>query len=158
MNKLQQTDLPPLSALESGLYPPPTDPSCYCKRSARSLFEWLELFVWVIGITLLIFSVFLRVAVVDGDTQYVTTTLHANGYDDIQVTAGIAVEWTILADSADLNGCNNEIVLPFAGQQIRLSEGENTICFLLEEAGTYPYSCWMGMIRGSITVVDSADA
>lgn len=75
MNKLQQTDFPPLSALESGLYPPPTDPSCYCKRSARSLFEWLELFVWVIGITLLIFSVFLRVAVVDGDSMQ--STLHS---------------------------------------------------------------------------------
>ena len=75
MNKLQQTDLPQLSELESGLYPPPTDPSCYCKRSARGLFEWLELFVWVIGITLLIFSVFLRVAVVDGDSMQ--STLHS---------------------------------------------------------------------------------
>lgn len=74
MNKLQQTDLPQLSELESGLYPPPTDPSCYCRRSARGLFEWLELFVWVIGITLLIFSVFLRVAVVDGDSMQ--STLH----------------------------------------------------------------------------------
>ena len=75
MNKLQQTDLPQLSELESGLYPPPTDPSCYCKRSARGLFEWLELFVWGIGITLLIFSVFLRVAVVDGDSMQ--STLHS---------------------------------------------------------------------------------
>lgn len=75
MNKLQQTDLPQLSELESGLYPPPTDPSCCCKRSARGLFEWLELFVWVIGITLLIFSVFLRVAVVDGDSMQ--STLHS---------------------------------------------------------------------------------
>jgi len=75
LNKLQQTDLPQLSELESGLYPPPTDPSCYCKRSARGLFEWLELFVWVIGITLLIFSVFLRVAVVDGDSMQ--STLHS---------------------------------------------------------------------------------
>lgn len=75
MNKLQQTDLPQLSELESGLYPPPTDPSCYCRRSARGLFEWLELFVWVIGITLLIFSVFLRVAVVDGDSMQ--STLHS---------------------------------------------------------------------------------
>lgn len=75
MNKLQQTELPQLSELESGLYPPPTDPSCYCKRSARGLFEWLELFVWVIGITLLIFSVFLRVAVVDGDSMQ--STLHS---------------------------------------------------------------------------------
>lgn len=69
MNELQQTDSMDLSALESGLYPPPKDPESYCKRSSRGLFEWLELFVWVIGITLLIFSVFLRVAVVDGDSM-----------------------------------------------------------------------------------------
>ena len=93
-------------------------------------------------------------AVVDGDTQYVTTTLHANGYDDIQVTAGIPVEWTIIADPADLNGCNNEIVLPFADQQIRLSEGENVIRFLPEKTGQYTYSCWMGMLRNTVTVVE----
>ena len=32
--------------------------------------------------------------------------------------------------------------------------GENVIEFLPEEAGTFPYSCWMGMIYGSITVTE----
>ncbi|MCD8216982.1 MAG: sulfite exporter TauE/SafE family protein [Clostridiales bacterium] len=51
------------------------------------------------------------VSAIDGDVQYVTTTLHSNGYDDIQVTAGIPVVWTIEVDESNLNGCNNEIVL-----------------------------------------------
>lgn len=66
-------------------------------------------------------------AVVDGGTQYVTTALRANGFDDIQVVAGIPVEWTITADKESLNGCNNEIVLSTFGQQVKLSEGANTV-------------------------------
>lgn len=93
-------------------------------------------------------------AVVDGGTQYVTTALRANGFDDIQVVAGIPVEWTITADKESLNGCNNEIVLSAFGQQVKLSEGANTITFTPEEPGEYLYSCWMGMLRSTITVVE----
>lgn len=93
-------------------------------------------------------------AVVDGGTQYVTTTLRANGYDDIQVVAGIPVVWTILADGETLNGCNNEIVLPVFDQHVKLAEGANTITFTPEEPGEYLYSCWMGMLRNTITAVE----
>lgn len=93
-------------------------------------------------------------AAVKGDVQVLTTRLRANGYDDIEVTAGIPVEWTIIADAESLNGCNNEIVLPMFDQQVRLTEGENLITFTPEEAGTYPYSCWMGMLRNTITVTE----
>ena len=31
---------------------------------------------------------------------------------------------------------------------------ENLVQFLPENSGTVPYSCWMGMIRSSITVLD----
>lgn len=94
------------------------------------------------------------VAVVDGNKQYLTTTLHVNGYDDIQVVAGIPVEWTILVENDALNGCNNELVLPFANQQIKLVEGKNIIEFIPEKAGQYTYSCWMGMLRNTITVLE----
>ena len=93
-------------------------------------------------------------ATVEGDIQVLTTYLRANGYDDIEVTAGIPVEWTIIADGDSLNGCNNEIVLPAFDRQVRLTEGENRITFTPEEAGTYPYSCWMGMLRNTITVTE----
>ena len=56
----------PLHLLESGLYPPPNNPKAYCRRSAKGLLEWVELFVWVIAIALLVFSFLLRIAVVDG--------------------------------------------------------------------------------------------
>lgn len=95
------------------------------------------------------------IAAVDGDKQYLTTTLHVNGYDDIQVAAGIPVEWTILVEPDTLNGCNNELVLPFANRQIKLTEGKNVIEFLPEEVGQYAYSCWMGMLRNTITVAES---
>lgn len=94
-------------------------------------------------------------ATVEGDTQYVSTRLRANGFDDIQVVAGIPVEWTIQADAENLIGCNNEIVLPAFGQQLKLEAGTTTITFTPESAGSYPYSCWMGMLRNTIIVVEA---
>ncbi len=94
------------------------------------------------------------VSAIDGDVQYVTTTFHANGYDDIQVTVGIPVVWTIEVDESNLNGCNNEIVLSAFDQQVKLTTGEVVIEFTPLEEGTYTYSCWMGMLKNTITVVE----
>lgn len=91
-------------------------------------------------------------ATVDGNVQYVTTELHTNGYDDIQVTAGIPVVWTIIADEASLNGCNNELIIPEFNQQVKLEAGSTTIAFTPQEPGVYPYTCWMGMLKNTITV------
>ena len=97
------------------------------------------------------------VAAVEGDAQYVTTTLHANGFDDIQVVADVPVVWTIFADADALNGCNNALVLPAFGQQVQLEEGTTTITFTPEEPGDYPYSCWMGMLRNTIMVIEQEE-
>lgn len=93
-------------------------------------------------------------ATVDGGVQRVTTTLHANGYDDIQVKAGTPVIWTIIVDEKSLNGCNNEIFLPAFDQQVKLEPGTVTIFFMPEEPGVYPYTCWMGMLQNTITVIE----
>ena len=98
------------------------------------------------------------VATVEGDTQYVTTTLHVNGFDDIQVSAGIPVVWTITVEEETLNGCNNEIVLPAFNQQVKLEAGTTTITFTPEEPGVYPYTCWMGMLQNTITVVQEQNS
>jgi plastocyanin domain-containing protein len=37
----------------------------------------------------------------------------------------------------------------------RFNTGENVIEFMPEKAGRFSYSCWMGMIRSSITVVEA---
>ena len=90
---------------------------------------------------------------VENGVQYVRTTLRPGGYDDIQVVAGIPVVWTISADESALNGCNNELVIPAFGQQVKLAEGTTTIEFTPQEVGSFSYSCWMGMLRNTITVV-----
>ncbi|MBQ7801435.1 MAG: sulfite exporter TauE/SafE family protein [Oscillospiraceae bacterium] len=93
-------------------------------------------------------------ATMDGGVQRVSTTLRANGYDDIQVTAGTPVIWTIVVDEEALNGCNNEIYLPAFNQQVKLEVGTTTISFMPKEPGTYPYTCWMGMLQNTITVTE----
>lgn len=89
-----------------------------------------------------------------GDRQYVTTEVDYGSYEAFSVRAGIPVEWTIVVPEGKLNGCNGEIVVPAFDLSIKLHEGENTVTFTPDETGTVPYSCWMGMIKSSINVVE----
>ena len=89
-----------------------------------------------------------------GDTQYVKTKVDYGSYEAFTVRKGIPVEWTIEVPEGKLNGCNGEIVVPAFDLSIKLHEGENTVSFTPNDVGTIPYSCWMGMIKSSINVVD----
>ena len=89
-----------------------------------------------------------------GDTQYVKTKVDYGSYEAFTVRKGIPVEWTIEVLEGKLNGCNGEIVVPAFDLSIKLHEGENTVSFTPNDVGTIPYSCWMGMIKSSINVVD----
>ncbi len=93
-------------------------------------------------------------AIINGDVQTVTTTLKSGGYTSIIVRAGIPVKWTIEADSKNLNGCNNALQIPAYGIKQGLYPGENIIEFIPQNAGNVPFSCWMGMIRSNITVME----
>ena len=84
--------------------------------------------------------------------QYLTTPLRPNGYEDLVLQAGVPTQWTILAEAGSLNGCNQTLVLPAFDMRVTLHEGENVIDLPALEAGTYNYSCWMGMLRNVITV------
>lgn len=89
--------------------------------------------------------------VTDG-VQNVTTSLASGQYEPIQVKAGIPVKWTITAEQGTINGCNGTMVIPQYGIQKTLKTGDNIIEFTPTESGTFTYSCWMGMIRSTITV------
>ena len=86
------------------------------------------------------------------NVQEIDTTLASGQYEPIQVKAGIPVKWTITAEEGTVNGCNGEIVIPEYGIQQTLKTGENIIEFTPTKAGNFSYSCWMGMIRSTITV------
>lgn len=94
------------------------------------------------------------IAAIQGNEQIVTSGLTTSSYDPIIVQKGIPVKWTIKAESGDISGCNNTIVIQKYNIQKKLETGDNVIEFTPTESGTVPFSCWMGMVRSKITVVD----
>ena len=99
-----------------------------------------------------------NVAVINNGVQTITTNLSPRSYAPITVQKGIPVIWTIQAGSGSINGCNNSIVIPEYDKSVPLNTGDNVVEFTPSKSGVYPYSCWMGMIRSSITVVDDITA
>jgi plastocyanin domain-containing protein len=93
-------------------------------------------------------------AVLEGDVQTIATTFTSRRYMPITVQAGIPVRWTITVEPGNLNGCNAAMVIPKLEIGQRLKVGETVVEFTPTETGNLAYSCWMGMIRSSITVVD----
>ncbi|MDR0451756.1 MAG: sulfite exporter TauE/SafE family protein, partial [Treponema sp.] len=92
------------------------------------------------------------------NVQLVSSTLAPGRYPAITVRAGIPVKWTIDAPQGSINGCNSRMIIREYGIEHRFKPGENIIEFTPERAGRFPYSCWMGMIRSSITVVAEGEA
>lgn len=94
--------------------------------------------------------------VVDG-VQVVISTLQAGRYPNITVQAGVPVKWVIDAPDGSINGCNNRILISDYGIEYTFHTGENVIEFTPVNVGTVRYSCWMGMIRGNIFVMDGTE-
>jgi sulfite exporter TauE/SafE len=95
---------------------------------------------------------------IENGVQIVRSSLESGRYPAITVAADIPVKWIIDAPEGSLNGCNNAMQIPAYGIQYQFKTGENVIEFTPGEPGTVPYSCWMGMIRSTITVVDDVNA
>jgi plastocyanin domain-containing protein len=92
--------------------------------------------------------------VIENGVQIVNSVLSPGGYPAITVQAGIPVKWIINAPAGSINGCNNRAIIREYGIEHRFNPGDNVIEFTPEKTGTFRYSCWMGMIRSSITVVE----
>jgi sulfite exporter TauE/SafE/copper chaperone CopZ len=95
--------------------------------------------------------------IVDG-VQIVNTSLASGRYQPITVQAGIPVKWTITAEDGTINGCNNRMIIPEYNIEKQFEVGENVVEFTPKDTGTFSYSCWMGMIRSTITVVAQGEA
>ncbi|GBU22081.1 heavy metal transporter [Fibrobacteres bacterium R8-0-B4] len=78
-----------------------------------------------------------------------------SAYPSITVEAGRPVRWEIEASPFSLNGCNNKIIIPEYRIEYAFKPGINVIEFTPTRKGKFQYTCWMGMIPGMITVVDS---
>jgi hypothetical protein len=91
--------------------------------------------------------------VIEKGYQIVHSSLSGGRYPAITVQQGIPVKWTITAPQGSINGCNNRMIIREYKIEHRFKPGENVIEFTPDKTGRFSYSCWMGMIRSSITVV-----
>lgn len=92
---------------------------------------------------------------IDG-MQVVTSTLSSGQYPNITVQAGTPVKWIINAPEGSINGCNYKMYIQEYGVEHTFQTGENILEFTPDKAGTFQYSCWMGMIYGTISVTDES--
>lgn len=86
--------------------------------------------------------------------QVVKSTLAPGRYPSITVHENTPVRWVIDAPEGSINGCNYKMLIQDYGIEYSFREGENVIEFTPEETGTVLYTCWMGMIYGTIQVVE----
>ena len=95
------------------------------------------------------------VATVGADgVQRATVEVDYGSYQDVRLLAGVPTELTFHVPQGRLIGCNSSLTIPAAGVTADLAEGDTTVALAPLETGTYPYSCWMGMIKASITVTE----
>jgi sulfite exporter TauE/SafE/copper chaperone CopZ/plastocyanin domain-containing protein len=89
--------------------------------------------------------------------QIINSTLQTRRYPAITVKQGIPVRWIIDAPQGSITGCNNRFIIREYGIQHTFKYGENVIEFLPKKAGKFTYSCWMNMIRSTITVLPEGE-
>jgi sulfite exporter TauE/SafE/copper chaperone CopZ len=93
-------------------------------------------------------------ATMQNGIQVITMTANNNGYtpNTFYVQKGIPVKWVI--NGEQLNSCNNAIIAQsILDKEARLKKGKNIVEFT-PEGKDINFTCWMGMIRGVIKVVD----
>jgi len=90
--------------------------------------------------------------------QIVNMDVDASGYNpnSFVLKKGVPVKWNI--NVKQLTGCNQELVMNAYGIDINLKQGLNTAQFTPDKTGTIPFSCGMGMLRGSFIVTETGTA
>jgi sulfite exporter TauE/SafE/plastocyanin domain-containing protein/copper chaperone CopZ len=90
---------------------------------------------------------------IEDGVQVIEMTASNSGYapNAFYVQKDIPVRWII--NGEQINSCNNAIVARSIGLEQKLLSGENIIEFTPGDEDIN-FSCWMGMIRGVILVVD----
>lgn len=93
----------------------------------------------------------------DHGVQTIRMSADNRGYTPnvFYVQKGVPVRWVI--DGEKINFCNNQVVVPSLHVKKKLVFGENIIEFTPQDQDIN-FSCWMGMIRGIIKVVDDVNA
>ena len=90
----------------------------------------------------------------ENGVQVVESQLASGKYHSIKVKKDVPVRWIINAPDGSINGCNYKIYINSYGIEHTFQKGENIIEFTPTKSESIGYSCWMGMIKGNINVVE----
>mgnify|MGYP001578607829 CR=1 FL=1 len=92
----------------------------------------------------------------DGTRQIVRTKFTDTGYSPLTFTvrAGVPVRWEIDGNGF-AGGCRSTFQVPKYRVSTLIAAGTNIVEFTPTASGTVPFSCGMGMYRGSFTVVST---
>jgi sulfite exporter TauE/SafE/plastocyanin domain-containing protein/copper chaperone CopZ len=93
-------------------------------------------------------------AVLKDGVQELTMTVDGSGFTPniLYVNKNVPVKWIVKGDA--INPCNNAIAIPSLNKQYTVKPGENVIEFTPGDKDIN-FSCWMGMIRGTIKVTNN---
>ncbi|HOV15773.1 MAG TPA: cupredoxin domain-containing protein, partial [Spirochaetota bacterium] len=87
------------------------------------------------------------------EIQIVKMSIKYYGYEPeiIKVKKGVKVRWEIYGE--EVTGCTNAIIFPYMKQRFNTPKEEVTVIeFTPDKKGYLPFSCWMGMVRGTFLV------
>lgn len=104
------------------------------------------------GMSLTVSSGVRRATVANG-IQTFNMVLQPDRYEAFAVRKGVPLRWLIKATNDTLTGCNETITVPAYGIRKKLLPGDNVIEFTPVGETKITYTCWMGMITSSITVL-----
>lgn len=100
---------------------------------------------------------FENIAVINGSEQTIRVSANSYGYSPKTIYVQKGIKTKLIIDGNTLTSCNNEIIFPSLNIRKKLSKGENIIEFT-PNGGDITYSCWMGMKRAKIKVVDDINS
>jgi len=149
-------------------------------KMTQKILKFSGVFVIILGILMLNnglaltgtgydFNSILGIGSIGGNINSGGAPIIKNGYQEIRMDVlrsgwspnkfvlktGVPVKWII--NGKELTGCNNAIQVPKLGLKFDIKQGEQVIEFTPTEAGTIPWSCWMGMLQGTFIVKDNID-
>lgn len=98
------------------------------------------------------------ISTINGNVQTVTTSIGKDYFTPIEVKKGVKVRWTIKVPKDVYNDCNNAIEIPEYNIEKNFVVGDNIVEFTPDKEGEFIYTCWMGMIKSKIKVVQGSSS
>lgn len=89
-----------------------------------------------------------------GDRQVIRITQKADGYFPNKLTVKKGQPVRLIINSENSYTCASSFTMPKMGIKKILKPGENVFEFVPEKSGPIPFSCTMGMFRGTIEVIE----